>query len=208
MAWVKKVCSSLCKLHILTQCYIYLNSRGRELPGTSNYVVLSELFHEQCSRWGDISRDHMLTVSSIVDNFVRAAPDHVIVDEQVRSGVKRRVRHSLNASLEKARKELLNILLDEDAHPITYKHYFTDNIQKARADGARKHLQVSMDHAIANEWNGKLHVSNTQVDLKKLCSSLENRVVVDMTEQACEEALADLNAYYKVGSCIFKHDTH
>ena len=55
-----------------------------------------------------------------------------------------------------------------------------------------------MNHAIANEWNGKLHVSNTEVDLKKLCSSLKNRVVVDMTEQACEESLEALNAYYKV----------
>jgi hypothetical protein len=48
------------------------------------------------------------------------------------------------------------------------------------------------------EWNGKLHVSNTQVDLKRLCSSLKNRVVVNMTQQACEESLEALNAYYKV----------
>lgn len=137
-------------------------------------------------------------MSSIVDKFVRAALDHVIVDDQVRSGVKRRVRQALDASLEKARDELRSILSDEDAQPITYNHYYTDNIQNARADAARRSLQVFMDHAIANERNGKLHVSNTQVDLQKLCSSLKNRVVVDMTEQACEESLAALNAYYKV----------
>ncbi|KAJ4365360.1 hypothetical protein N0V95_000507 [Ascochyta clinopodiicola] len=92
---------------------IYLNSRGRELPGTYNHMVLSELFHEQSCRWRDMSRDHLLTVSSIVDKFVRAALDHIIVDDQVRSNVKRLVRKSLDSSLEKARSELRNILSDE-----------------------------------------------------------------------------------------------
>jgi hypothetical protein len=55
-----------------------------------------------------------------------------------------------------------------------------------------------MNHAIANDWNGKLHVSNTTVDLQKLSTSLQTRVVVDMTEQACLESLAALDAYYKV----------
>jgi hypothetical protein len=161
-------------------------------------MVLSELFHEQCSRWEDISRDHLRTISSIVDEFVRAALDHVIIDTQVRNNVKHMARQSLDASLEKARNELRNILSDEAAHPITYNHYYTDNIQNARADAAKRSLQVSMDHAITTEWNGKLHVSNTPVHMEKLCSSLKNRVVVDMTEQACEESLEALNAYYKV----------
>ena len=137
-------------------------------------------------------------MSSIVDSFVRAVLDHIIVDDEVRRNVRARVRQSLDANLERARNELHSILKDEAAHPITYNHYYTDNIQNARADAAKKHLQASMDYAIAHEWNGKLHVSNTQVDLKRLCSSLKNRVVVDMTEQSCEESLEALNAYYKV----------
>ena len=108
---------------MLSQHQIYLSNRGRELPGTYNHEVLSELFHEQCSRWGDISRDHLLRVSSIVNDFVRAVLDHIIIDEEVRSNVKARVRRSLHAHQEKARNELQNILLDEAAHPITYNHY-------------------------------------------------------------------------------------
>ncbi|KAF3050093.1 hypothetical protein E8E11_000215 [Didymella keratinophila] len=182
---------------------IYLSNRGRELPGTYNQEVLSELFHEQCSRWGDISRDHLLTVSSLVNGFVCAVLEHIIIDDTVHSNVRARIRQSLDSDLEKARNELHDILKDESAHPITYNHYYTDNTQNARADAAKKHLQTSMDYAIANEWNGKLHVSNTQVDLNRLCSSLKNRVVVDMTEQACEESLEALNAYYKVATKTF-----
>lgn len=128
---------------------IYLNcrgrGRGRELPGSYNHVVLSELLHKQCSRWDDTARDHLADVFSIVDKFVAAALDHIIVDDQVRSGVKRRVRQALDASLEKAREELGHILSDEQGHPVTYNHYFTDNIQKAREDASRKRLQASMD---------------------------------------------------------------
>jgi hypothetical protein len=201
MEWVKKV-NELFQLHAypLRHQQIYLSNRGRELPGTYNQEVLSELFHEQFSRWGDISRGHLSTVSSIVTGFVRAVLDHVIFDDEVRSNIRVRIRQSLDFNLERARNNLRNILKDEAAHPITYNHYYTDNIQNARADSAKKHLQASMDHAIAHEWNEKLHVSNTQVDLKRLCSSLKNRVVVDMTEQVGEESLEALNAYYKVSS--------
>lgn len=162
--------------------------------------MLSELFHEQCSRWDDVSRHHLLKVSSIVHDFVDAVLNHIIVDDEVRSNVKVRIRKSLESNLASARNELNKILLDETAHPITYNHYYTDNIQNARADAAKRHLQASMDHAIAHDWNGKLHISNTRVDLKRLCSSLKNRINVDMTEQACEESLEALNAYYKVGN--------
>lgn len=141
-----------------------------------------------------------MSISSMAHDFILAVVDHIIVDDQVRSSVKPRIRQVLESNLARARNELQNLLQDEAAPPVTYNHYYTDNIQNDRADAAKRDIQVSMDHAIANEWNGKLHVSNTQVDLKKLSSSLKKRVIVDMTQQACEESLAALNAYYKVRS--------
>lgn len=156
------------------------------------------MFHEQSSRWGDIAEDHLQAICSLVDRFVQAVLSHVITDDQVRSGIKRRVRQSLDANYQSAREEMRKILLDEKAQPITYNHYYTDNIHNARVDAARKKLQESMDDSIATEWNGKLHVSNTSVDLQKLSLSLRSRVIVDMTQQACMESLAALDAYYKV----------
>jgi hypothetical protein len=66
-----------------------------------------------------------------------------------------------------------------------------DNIQKARSD--------SIHNAIRTDWNGKFHVSNSSEEIEKLVTSLQERVVVDMTKQACSEAQNDLTAYYKVG---------
>ena len=54
-----------------------------------------------------------------------------------------------------------------------------------------------MNEASIEDWNGKLHVSNTSVDADKLLASLQKRIVVDIDAQACTEALAGLSAYYK-----------
>ncbi|KAL5120177.1 hypothetical protein ACEQ8H_002003 [Pleosporales sp. CAS-2024a] len=153
---------------------IYLSNRGRELPGTYNQEVLSELFHEQCSRWGNIARDHLSKVSSIVNSFVAAVLDHIIVDDEIRCNVKARIHKSLDSNLEKARNALQDILQDEATHPITYNHYYTDNIQNARADAAKKHMQASMDHAITTEWNGKLHVA-TKTFVDNVCRQVVER---------------------------------
>jgi len=177
---------------------VYHATRGRELPGNYNHVLLSELFHEQSSRWGDIAKNHLQTVSSLVDRFVRAVLDYCIADDHVRSEIQQRIQRSLDTNIRSAQEEMEKLLSDERGHPVTYNHYYTDNIQNARTEAAKKKLEDSMNHAIANEWKGKLHVSNTTVDLQKLSTSLQTRVVVDMTEQACLESLAALDAYYKV----------
>jgi hypothetical protein len=122
-----------------------------------------------------------------VEQFVYSVLNHIVTDDQVRNNVKRRVGQPLGLGFQGAREELRKILSDEKIQPITYNHYYTDNIQRARAD-----------HTVRNDWNGKLHVSNNSVDLKKFSSALKSRVVVDMTQQACIESLSALDAYYKV----------
>lgn len=51
---------------------------------------------------------------------------------------------SVDKSLEKTHEELGNMLSDGQAHPITYNHYYTDNIQKIREDASRKGLKPSI----------------------------------------------------------------
>ncbi|KAH7344294.1 Dynamin family protein [Pyrenochaeta sp. MPI-SDFR-AT-0127] len=182
---------------------IYHNTRGRELPGNYNHILLAELFHEQSSLWGDIAKEHLRTTCSVVNRFISTVLDHIIPDSEVRLAIHFRIRHSLNTKFQSAEEELNKILMDEQMQPITYNHYYTDNIQKARVDAAQKNLQNLMDCAISSDWTGNLHVSNTKADLRKLSSSLKAQVVVDMTQQACVESLAALDAYYKVAMKTF-----
>jgi hypothetical protein len=69
-----------------------------------------------------------------------------------------------------ATEELRKLWQDEQHHPVTYNHYFTDNIQEYRE----------------------------QMDMDRFLAGLQQRVQVNMTEQACAEALSGLRAYYKV----------
>ena len=61
-----------------------------------------------------------------------------------------------------------------------------------------------MNEASAQDWNGKLHVSNNSVDAEKLLASLQRRITVDMDAQACTEALAGLSAYFKMTVSLLK----
>jgi hypothetical protein len=122
----------------------------------------------------------------------------VVKDPKVRQSITQGIKVTLDINAREAYEELDKLLGDEARHPVTYNHYYTDNIQKARLDRSKKDLKVSMDDAIREDWNGKFHVSNSQVEISRLLSSLQDRVIVDMTEQACMDARTDLAAYYKV----------
>uniref|UniRef100_A0A093UMF5 Interferon-induced GTP-binding protein Mx2 n=1 Tax=Talaromyces marneffei PM1 TaxID=1077442 RepID=A0A093UMF5_TALMA len=182
---------------------IYHETRGRELPGHHNYSLLTELFHAQSDRWGSISRQHVDTVVSLVSRFIYAGLAFIVKDPDVRKNITEGIKITLHLHAQKAYEELGHLLQDEARHPITYNHYYTDNIQKARLDRSKKDLKESMDNAIHEDWNGKFHVSNSEFEIKKLLNSLQNRVIVDMTEQACADARTDLAAYYKVAMKTF-----
>ena len=122
----------------------------------------------------------------------------MIVEEKVRSEILKLSTSALETRREKAQAELQKIIDDENRQPITYNHYYTDNIQNARQDSLKKAIQNAMKGAVNEDWNGKFHVSNNQLDSDKLLASLQKRVVVNMDDQACSEALAGLTAYYKV----------
>lgn len=140
----------------------------------------------------------MDVIVSLVSQFVHAALAFVVKDLDVRESLTQVVNAALGMNIREAHAELNRLLQDEARHPITYNHYYTDNIQKARLDRSKGHLKESMDRAINEDWNRTSHISNTPNDINRLLSSLQNRLIVDMTEQACADARTDLAAYYKV----------
>lgn len=99
-----------------------------------------------------------------------------------------------------AHEVLAKILQYEKGHPITYNHYYTNNIQKARHDEAKASIQASVKRATESDWGGILHFSDSLHEMNRMMSSLQKRVEVNMVESACSEVLTDLNAYYKVSN--------
>ncbi|CAD0017572.1 unnamed protein product [Aureobasidium pullulans] len=176
----------------------YRRNRGKELPGNTNHVLLSELFHVQSSRWSELAEAHINNIHQVVDEFMQAALEHVVREEGVRWEISQLILESLDRNARAGRSELDRLLEDEKQQPITYNHYYTDNIQKSRQGFLRNSMEKAMREATDHEWNGMLHISNNSVDGQKLLAALQRRINVDMDLQACEEALAGLNAYYKV----------
>lgn len=132
-------------------------------------------------------RTYLKNVANFVSN-----DDHIVAE------MIEKVDSALRVNFENAEKELKLLCEDERQQPITYNHYYTDNVQQAHRDTTREVIKKAMKEVSIEEYNGKMHISNNGVDANKLLGALHRRVVVDMDEQACAEALAALAAYYKV----------
>jgi hypothetical protein len=122
----------------------------------------------------------------------------VVRDAKVRDNLRKSIINTIDGNVQNAHQELAKLLQDEQGHPITYNHYYTDNIQRARQDDAKERIKKSLDNAIQNEWGGIFKFSNSLGEMNRMISALQERVEVNMVDRACSEALTDLNAYYKV----------
>lgn len=140
----------------------------------------------------------MHTIGNVVHGFVEAAIDHTSPDTHVADEIMELVRTSLQENMTRATDELHKLWQDEQHQPLTYNHYFTDNIQKAREQGTKDVVKQAVVETKAQDWNGKIHISNVQMDMDRFIACLQQRVQVNMTEQACVEALSGLRSYYKV----------
>jgi hypothetical protein len=129
---------------------------------------------------------------------MRVALEHIIQEEGVRGEISQLILKSLDRDAKAGRNELGKLLEDEKQQPITYNHYYTDNIQKSRQEFLRKSIEKSMTEAKEYERKGKHYINDDVVDSHKLLAALQRQINVDMDKQACEEALTGLDAYYKV----------
>ncbi|KAI9035673.1 uncharacterized protein KD926_003151 [Aspergillus affinis] len=177
-----------------------LNEEGQILVSKEGMAV----WVKESMRWGKIAREHVDAVANLISTFLQAALKFVIKDIKVRENVQNCVEKSVQGNIKRAIDELNVLLEDEARQPITYNHYYTDNIQKARNGQSKHQIQDSMHNAIRTDWDGKFHVSsNSSDEIEKLVTSLQQRMVVDMTKQACSEAQNDLTAHYKVAMKTF-----
>ncbi|KAI1915898.1 hypothetical protein LOZ65_005351 [Ophidiomyces ophidiicola] len=174
----------------------YQNTRGLELPGNCNHTLLMELFHEQSNHWPVVAKRHTQSVHNLVRDFVDRVLKQVVSEEHVRLELHRVINSRLRVNLDDALDELEKICRDEKFQPITYNHYFTDNIQRIRNQGLKE--------AVAEAFNEiKWTSTHPHIDKAKILSEAQNAIIVDMNEQTCQEATAALDAYCKVAMKTF-----
>lgn len=187
-------------LPYLTNGQLYRDSRGLELPGSSNDVLIAEIYHAQSCRWRKIAELHLDHVVHLIENFISTLLRHIVKDERTLSELLEITYVALANNSSDAQAELHKVCEDEMAQPITYNHYFTDNVQAAHRDTTKTMVSAAIQDAQTGTiWKDS---GCTSVDNAILSASLERGFNSDMDRYACSQALIGLHAYYKVRHCI------
>ena len=182
-----------------------MKTRGRELPGNYNQTLLTEMYHYQSQLWASIAEAHVDTVHHHIWAFVQKAIEHLGVEDYVLHEVKDRMEVKLEANKAQADQELVRLVAEEKQHPITYNHYYTDNVQKSRLKDVKDMMEKTVQRVSTNGTTQQSFRTEAVISMTpdSLIQSLHGKITVNMDERACSEALVDLDSYYKVAMKTF-----
>ncbi|MCJ1472546.1 hypothetical protein MMC13_001195 [Lambiella insularis] len=184
---------------------VIVRTRGRELSGNFNPLVIGELFWEQSSPWQRMAAEHMEKVALICTQFLRALLEEKC-PRDMRSRCWASVIQDALAERRKAALLELNLLVkDLKNYPINYNHYYTDTITKQRRERDKKALTKCIEDGTTTQliWNSdaKKQLSSTTVDAKKIATQYSQHIDPNMKKHSCVEALDCMFAIYKVPAC-------
>ena len=182
---------------------VLLQTRGAELSGSFNPLVIGELFWEQSSNWKHLAADHVDQVAYVCSQFLEAllfakAPKDVCSRLWVSH-----IQDTLKSRREKAIGELKTLVDEIQKYPINYNHYYTDTIQKQRQDRFRETLTKSIQDATTQNMTvysapTKTYLEKTTIDAEQVVKQYFQYIDPDMDKYSCEEALDCMLAIYKV----------
>jgi hypothetical protein len=172
-------------------------SRGLELPGSFNPLIISQLFWEQSTPWEELALSHIENVASKCKSFV-----DIVLKETAPLDIRTRladycVEKALDDALAAAKLELNKIVQDKQRNLMTYNHYFTSKIQDQRKSkfaqilsSVAKSAQVTW----ATDDEGDNHETLISPDIlnEKMHAGIEQ----NMDKFSAEDALDTQIAYY------------
>lgn len=179
-------------------------TRGRELPGTFNPLIVSDLFVDQSQPWQAIVGSHVRRVWNAARAFIDLVISHV-ADGSTSKTLQKEVfvpaMVAILKDMESKTAELLNS--HKNNHPITYNHYFTETVQNLRRERMEKAIGKTIQNFFKLPSDPAQSTASTRFDqidwpLNKLVTSLASCNEPNMNEFAAQEALDCLKAYYKV----------
>ncbi|TVY58344.1 Interferon-induced GTP-binding protein Mx [Lachnellula cervina] len=122
------------------------STRGKELVGNFNPLLIGELFWEQSSKWHEFAAAHVKRVAGFCARFLKD-----LLIEECPSDLQNRVSDIIIDALRRRRQaadqELAKIKEDLEDHPTNYNHYYTDTITKFRQAEQAKLLTKAVEGA-------------------------------------------------------------
>ena len=174
-------------------------TRGRELPGTFNPLIITDLFLEQSAPWKPIVMKHIDESWLAVKRFMSLACDEVSDATTSKSLFLNVFEPAMKSLLDLSMQKTEDLLAPhQKSHPITYNHYFTETLQKIRNKREEDELEAFFRNYfdLSNFSNDTR--TKTTVDIRDLISNLKKGTERDVNNFACSEALDCMEAYYKV----------
>lgn len=171
-------------------------SRGFELPGNFNPMLISQLFWDQSQPWETIASDHIDKIAEVCKDFVHVVLQHTAPAEFRSRLTGMCVDEALATALLACKEELRKIIADKARHPMTYNHYFTTTLQKQHQ---RKHQKIIERATKASETVVyQLNSHHTHCDPAKMQKAMADSIEQNMDKFSSEEALDNQRAYYRV----------
>jgi GTP-binding protein EngB required for normal cell division len=173
-------------------------SRGRELPGTFDPLIVGQLFHEQRKPWARLFDKYLEIVLRAVYFLARNALAHVC-DQSTLAGLSRRFIYiRLERLAAELRKKVTELLKPHDTgHPITYNHYLTENVQKAQSKRRAQEIKKTLESVLGRDYT-TVGVVEIPINVNTLINVLVSKTEANMDIYASSTATDFMEAYYKV----------
>lgn len=164
---------------------LYRESRGSELPGTVNPVVVQNLFRQQAKQWRAISESHLEKIDVLISEYNQRVLESIFIEDDVRQQMHKRNQRPSTFAKNAAKVQLEKLLADELCGILqTTNHYYADNLAAARQDRVISRLK-------------KMGLSDDKYQNVKL-SQVKEVTHLSNEDQAVFDIHDILKAYYKV----------
>ncbi len=179
-------------------------SRGRELPGTFNPMIVEDLFRDQCKPWKEITSAMISTVVTSALDAMKAALAHVAVESVANAILTEKILPDMEDLKKKLEEKVLEVLEPHyTSHPITYNELLMVNVQQAqysrliRETGSRFRGRLFP--------NQEISVTVRAVIVPDLVKTLVGDLEPDMHRYASSLAIDYMEAYYQVSMSNLRH---
>lgn len=175
-------------------------TRGRELPGTFNPMIVADLFLDQATPWESIAESHIDTIWKAAKEFLSLATTYIADASTSRALFQKVFEPALDQLMESLNLKTAELLMPhQKSHPITYNHYFTETLQKVRSERRKTEFSNIVQTFLgASSLEPRYNLTQQPIDLNQLVALLVQCTEPDMNRFACFEALDCMEAYYKV----------
>ena len=180
--------------------HLMKRTKGRELPGTFNPMIVSDLFLEQSTPWEAIARGHIDKVWNAAKEFLGHVAAYIADATTSKALFQEIFKPALNHLLESLNEKTTELLMPhQKSHPITYNHFFTDTLQKLHNQRSQSGISEIIEQFFGVSSLERSHYCGRNHDLNQLVTTLIQHTERDIKHFTSSEVLDCMEAYYEVG---------